>query len=338
MDDLYMPAEWHPHSQCWMAFPHRQASWTIPLAQAQQAVLQVAHAIAQFEPVTLLCRPEQVATAQAQCQANVTVLPFITDDIWLRDTGPTFVINRDTQQLTGLNWQFNAWGEACEALADYQNDVQLANRILTHLNVPSVDAPLVLEGGAIHVDGEGTLLTTEQCLLNPNRNPQLNRAEITELLTHYLGIQQIIWLGEGLQDDETSGHIDNLACFIQPSVVLAIGCDDPADSNYPAIQDNLHRLRTATDAQGRELTVLEMPQPQRRDHPQLGRLTASYLNFYLANWGIILPTFEDAETDLQAIQIMTRLFPNHRLVTVPGLDLLHGGGCVHCITQQQPTL
>jgi agmatine deiminase len=196
-------------------------------------------------------------------------------------------------------------------------------------------APLILEGGAIHVDGEGTLLTTEDCLLNSNRNPHLTRPEFEMLLHDYLGVKQVIWLGQGLQDDETSGHIDNLACFVRPGVVVALSSHDPQDGNYLALQDNLQRLRSATDAQGRRLEIIEIEQPARREDAQGLRLALSYINFYLANGGVIMPVFDDP-ADSAAILTLTRLFPNRRVVTVPALDLVHGGGGIHCITQQQP--
>lgn len=332
---FYMPAEWHPHTCCWMAWPARADSWPFELDRARASWVNAMHAIAQFEPVKVITPPDQVTVAKNYCGNGVEIIPLPIDDIWLRDTGPTFVIDGHGQ-IAGVDWQFNAWGENREKLEDYLRDAELAQRILEYTHLPRQAAPLILEGGSIHVDGMGTLLTTEECLLNANRNPQLSRQEIEELLRQYLGVTQIIWLGQGLQDDETAGHIDNLAGFARPGVVLALTCQDPLDSNYAILQDNLQRLRQAKDAQGRRLEIIELEQPSRRDDFNGLRLTTSYINFYLANGGIILPTFEDPVTDQQALNTFRQVFPNYQIVTIDGLDLVYGCGCVHCMTQQQP--
>jgi len=248
---FYMPPEWYPHQRCWMGFPCRPPSWPFALDRARAQYLLVAQAIAQFESVTMVAVPPQVAEAQQVCGNLLELLPMAFNDAWLRDMGPTFVIN-ERGDVAGVTWQFNAWGGSHP---DHEHDATFAQRLLAHLNLPSYAAPLVLEGGAIHVDGEGTLLTSEACLLNPNRNPHLSRAEIESLLRTYLGVTHIIWLGNGLQDDETSGHIDNLACFVRPGVVVALSTQDPQDSNYAALQDNRQRLRRARDAKGRALEV-----------------------------------------------------------------------------------
>jgi agmatine deiminase len=197
------------------------------------------------------------------------------------------------------------------------------------------EAPFVLEGGAIHTDGEGTLLTTESVLLNANRNPGIGRADMEELLAAYLGIRKVIWLGEGLKDDDTDGHVDNLACFARPGVVLALSSSDPADANHGPLQDNLARLRAATDAQGRSFEVVEIEQPRPRYLPDGRRIAASYINFYVANGAVIMPAFEDPQ-DARACEAVTRAFPGREIVQVPAVDIVCGGGGIHCITQQQP--
>ncbi len=334
MKDLFMPPEWRLHHCCWMGWPARRDSWPFDLTRARASWIAVVRAIAQFEPVKVIASPEESEEARRWCSNFAEVVTLPIDDIWLRDTGPTFLIN-GRGDLAGVAWQFNAWGENRETLDDYQRDATLAKRILAYSQLTCYEAPLFLEGGAIHVDGEGTLLTTEECLLNPSRNPNLNREQIEAWLDQYLGITKVIWLGQGLQDDETAGHIDNLACFVRPGVVLALSCRDPEDSNYAVLQDNLQRLRKATDAQGRKLEVIEIEQPSRRDDPHGLRLALSYLNFYLANGGIVIPTFDDP-ADQAALEVLQKIFPERRRVTVAGLDLVYGGGCVHCITQQQP--
>jgi len=193
----------------------------------------------------------------------------------------------------------------------------------------------VLEGGAVQVDGEGTLITTEQCLLNPNRNPNLWREEIERLLAGHLGIRKVIWLGEGLVDDETDGHVDNLACFVAPGVVLALTSSDPEDANYKALADNLERLRAASDVKGRPLEVIEIEQPKARTGDDGRRLGLSYVNFYIANGGVVMPSFEDP-ADPRAYETVVRCFPDRQVVQIPALDIVAGGGGIHCITQQQP--
>ena len=331
-DGFIMPAEWHPHDRCWMAWPCREAHWGERLDAAREASAEVARAIAAFEPVTMIANPENLAEVSLRCGAGVACLPMAHDDSWMRDTGPTFVVDAKGG-VAGVDWRFNAWGELFHS---YDRDAAVARAVLEHLGLPRYAPPLVLEGGAIHVDGEGTLLTTEQCLLNPNRNPDLSKAEIEALLGAHLGVRQVIWLGQGLEDDKTDGHVDNLACFVRPGVVLALSTEDPEDGNYAALADNLARLRAAKDAKGRALEVIEMPQPERGEGGDGLRLGKSYVNFYIANGGVVLPSFEDAK-DGTAHEILAKCFSERKLRQVPALDIVHGGGGIHCITQQQPS-
>jgi len=328
---LYMPAEWHPHDRCWRAWPGRTRLWGDRLEAAREAYAEVASAIAEFEPVTMIANPENVAEVSLHCGPGVACLPMAHDDSWIRDNGPTFVVN-GLGGVAGVDWRLNAWGGRYRA---YDKDAAVARAVLGHLELPRHAAPLVLEGGAIHVDGEGSLLTTEECLLNPNRNPDLGRAEIETLLCDYLGVRRVIWLGQGLEQDDTDGHVDNLACFVRPGVVLALTCDDPEDGNYAALQDNLNRLRAATDAKGRGLEVIEVLQPARGEDDNGLRLGKSYVNFYIANGGVVIPSFEDGK-DAAARDTIAACFPGREVRQVPALDIVHGGGGIHCITQQQP--
>ncbi|WP_114391749.1 agmatine deiminase [Oleisolibacter albus] len=329
-DGFRMPAEWAPHARCWMAWPVRAETFIHGLAPARAAYAEVAKAIAQFEPVTMVCPEGEVAEVSLACGKDVAVMPLPISDSWLRDNGPSFVVNA-AGDVAGVHWQFNAWGRNYE---DFQPDTEVARHILERLKLPRYAAPLVMEGGSFHVDGEGTLLTTEECLLNPNRNPHLGRAEIERHLRDHLGVSQIIWLGRGYEQDETDGHIDEIACFVRPGVVLAMTTDDPADPNYPVFQDNLERLSMARDAAGRELEIVTLRTPARLEHNGV-RLTLSYTNFYMANGGIVMPVFEDPADD-EAIRTFKKLFPERQIVPVPALDIVRGGGGIHCITQQQP--
>ena len=330
-----MPAEWMPHECCWMAWPCPQEYWGDAVESARRAYARVARTIARFEPVRMLANPAELAVARRLCGADVQVLPTALDDSWLRDTGPTFVLD-DSGRLAGVDWQYNSYGnkEGFAAVA-FRHDVTVAKRMLEQLGVRRFAAPLVLEGGAFHVDGEGTVLTSEQCLLNPNRNPGLSRQQIEAYLLEYLGAEKLIWLGQGLKDDDTDGHVDNLACFVRPGTVMALTCNDPADDNYAVLQENLARLHAARDAAGRRLKVIEVEQPDKRMYNGI-RLAMSYVNFYIANGAVIMPSFNQPQRDASAARVVAGAFPDRELVQVPGLDIIVGGGSVHCITQQQP--
>lgn len=330
-EGLHMPGEWDRHARCWMAWPCRPETWpTGAFDAATAAYTEVARAISRFEPVTMVCDPADVAEASLACGPGVETLPLPISDSWIRDTGPSFVSD-GKGRVAGVHWRFNAWGGN---YPDCAKDQEVGRLVLEHLGLPRFEAPLVMEGGSFHVDGQGTLLTTEQCLLNPNRNPNLGKAEIEAYLKDHLGVSTVIWLGEGYQDDETDGHIDEIAFFVKPGVVMAITTDDPGDANFKAFQDNLDRLKRARDAQGRELEVIPVRQPARRDENGV-RLTLSYTNLYIANGGIVMPAFEDPADD-DAFRMVRRAFPDREVVQIPALDIVRGGGGIHCITQQQP--
>jgi agmatine deiminase len=332
-DGFVMPAEWAPHSRCWMAWPCRSDLWGERLAAARQAHAEIAQAIAEFEPVTMLARPELTAEASLRCGQGISVLPMAYDDAWTRDTGPNFVTD-GAGRLAGVAWRFNGWGERSPA---WQQDAALARAILERIGARRYEAPIVLEGGAIHVDGEGTCLACAASLLDPKRNPGLSRDDIEAALRDYLGVETVIWLEEGLVDDVTGGHVDNLACFVRPGVVLALTSRDANDDNHPILEDSLGRLRAARDAKGRSLEVLEVLQPAKRTRPDGRRLTLSYVNMYVANGAVILPTFEDP-MDERARVVAAAAFPGREIVQVDASVLVHGGGGIHCITQQQPAV
>ena len=326
-----MPPEWAPHARCWMQWPCREPLFGEHLRAARETYAEVAQTIAEFEPVTMIASPEHVVEASLKCGPGVSTFSLPLDDSWCRDSGPTFVVNA-RGEVAGVAWKWNAWGDK---YPDHQRDAQVSRAVLEHLGMRRYAAPLVLEGGAIHVDGEGTLLTTESCLLNPNRNPDLGRAEVEELLRQYLGVRTILWLNGGVEDDDTDGHVDNVACFVRPGLVLALNSSDPADGNYAMLTENIERLRASTDAAGRSLEVVPIEQPRRREMADGRRLALSYVNFYIANGGIVMPAFEDPQ-DRHAYDIVQRAFPDRRVMQVPATEIVFGGGGIHCITQQQP--
>lgn len=351
-DGFRMPGEFEPHSGCWMLWPERPDNWREAARPAQLAFAQVAAAILRFEPVTMGVSAAQFAVARALLPEGVRVVELSHDDAWMRDVGPSCVVNR-RGTVRGVHWHFNAWGGLNGGLYfPWDQDELVARKVLEIEGCARYRAPIVNEGGAIHVDGEGTALVTEECLLNPNRNPRLDRAGIEGVLRDYLGVQQIIWLGKGVVNDETDGHIDELACFVRPGHVCLTWTDKRRDPQYAISLDAWERLMDARDARGRRLKVTRLPMPgplymsareargiiaregtKAREAGE--RLAGSYTNFYIANGGIVMPLL-DARTDRGAAARLKRLFPGRRVVGVPAREILLGGGNIHCITQQIP--
>jgi agmatine deiminase len=330
-DGYVMPAEWVPHRRTWMCWPCRVEAWgsEARLERARLATVEVARAIAQFEPVVMAARPADAATAERACGgfAQIHVIPL--DDSWARDTGPTFLSGAG---IAGVAWQFNAWGGKYDG---YEHDRALAGQILHHEHGKAFRAPIVCEGGAIHVDGEGTLITTEQCLLNPNRNPGRACEHISGVLRGYTGAETVLWLPGEFSDVETDGHVDNIACFVAPGRIL-IGVPPPAHPDFPAIRGLKRFLAEARDAKGRAFEIVQIAQPGRVREDWRGRpLSASYVNFYLANGGLVMPAFDDP-SDLPAQRVLKDCFPDREIVQLDALDLVQGGGGIHCITQQEP--
>jgi agmatine deiminase len=330
-----MPPEWAPHVRTFVSWPV-QDSMCYPenYEIVCEGYAEIILAIAEFEPVIVVVNPAEIAQ-MPRCfpEGLVEYLPLAHNDSWLRDNGPTFLVN-DLGEVAGINWRFNAWGGK---YAPWDLDDQVAPQILRHLGLKCFDSSLVLEGGSIHVDGEGTLLTTEECLLNSNRNRELSKVEIEKELKNYLNVQKVIWLKNGLFGDETDGHIDNIACFAAPGKILMQVCSDPADENYETTRINMEILHKTKDARGRSLEIIPIQQPPRLDYKNK-RLTLSYLNFYFVNQGIILPIFggEAAGTDRLAREILQSVFPTRRIRPIDGMKVIPEGGNVHCLTQQQP--
>lgn len=330
-----MPAEWTAHERTLLSWPV-QDSMVYPedYENVCKGYQELVSAIAEFEPVTLVVNPEDMEAVQPLFEGlAVDFLPLEHNDAWLRDNGPTIVVN-EAGERAGINWGFNAWGGKYEP---WDLDDAVAPAVLKHLGMRQFDAPLVLEGGSIHVDGEGTMLTTEECLLNTNRNPQLSREQIEQHVKDYTNVEQIIWLNRGLAGDETDGHVDNVACFAAPGKVILQVCNDPADDNYEITQENLRILGEATDARGRKLEVIQIEQPPLVMYGEQ-RLTLSYLNFYFVNGGIILPVFGGTaeEADRKAIEVLQQTFPDRKIRTIDGMAVIREGGNVHCTTQQIP--
>lgn len=351
-DGFRMPGEFEPHAACWMLWPERTDNWRDGARPAQAAFATVANTIARFEPVTMGVSARQFLIARHRLAPAVRLVELSSNDAWMRDCGPTFVVN-DRGQVRGVDWEFNAWGGLNGGLYfPWDQDNLVARKVLDLERLDRYKADMVLEGGSIHVDGQGTLLTTEECLLNPNRNPALDRGQIEQRLRDYLGVEMVIWLRRGVVHDETSGHVDNLCAFLRPGVVVLTWTEDQSDPQYDVSHEAYETLASAHDARGRRLEIHRLHQPDpvhiRAEEadgvdPVEGtlprragdRLAASYVNFYLANGALILPTFGDAH-DSQAAATLQALCPDRTVVPVPAREILLGGGGIHCITLQQP--
>jgi agmatine deiminase len=347
-----MPAEFEPHSGCWMAWPERTDNWRLGAKPAQRAFAAVAEAIAVSEPVTMAVSDRQFERCRSLLSPAVRVVEVSTDDAWLRDTGPTFVVD-GAGGRRGVDWRFNAWGGLEGGLYfPWDRDDRVAAKVLEVEGDERYRAPLVLEGGAIHVDGEGTVLTTEECLLNPNRNPELTREQVEGHLRDYLGAEKVIWLGSGVYEDETDGHVDNIACFAAPGVVLLTWTEDESDPQQAISRDARERLEAATDAKGRSIEVVLLPSPgpltisaeeaagvdlvEGTAPRRAGdRLAGSYVNFYLGNSRVVHPLLDERH-DERAAEVLRDCFPEREVVGVAAREILLGGGNVHCITQQVP--
>ena len=351
-DGFRMPAEFEPHSGCWIAWPERTDNWRLGAKPAQEAFAAVAAAIAASEPVTVAVSDGQFENCRAMLPPEVRVVEISSDDAWIRDHGPTFVVDGSGGRR-GVDWHFNAWGGTDGGLYfPWDRDERVAAKVLEVEGADRYRAPIVLEGGAIHVDGEGTVLTTEECLLNPNRNPELSREQIERVLLDYLGAEKVIWLGAGVFEDETDGHVDNLACFAGPGTVLLTWTDDEDDPQHQISRDARERLEAAIDARGGSLEVVTLPSPgplqisaEEAEGVDAGegtqprsagdRMAASYVNFYLGSSRIVYPLL-DPRHDEAAATILRRAFPDREAVGVPAREILLGGGNIHCITQQVP--
>ena len=348
-----MPGEFESHSGTWMLWPQRPDNWRLGGMPAQKAFATVAAAIARFEPVTVGVNAKQYANARHMLPPKVRVVEMANNDAWMRDCGPTFVVN-DQGEVRGIDWIFNAWGGLFNGLYfPWDLDEAVAQKVLEIERIDRYKAPLVLEGGSIHVDGQGTCLTTEECLLSPGRNPDLTKDEIEGHLKEYLNVEKVLWIPRGVYRDETSGHVDNMACFLRPGVIALTWTDDPSDPQHERSAEAYDYLISNIDARGRQLELHKIYQPQ----PVLitadesegvdfvegtlprqpgDRMAASYINFYFCNGGAIAPTFNDPN-DKPALEQLQQLLPKRRVVGVPAREILLGGGNIHCITQQQPS-
>ncbi len=351
-DGFYMPAEFSPHYGCILIFPERSDSWQYGAYAARKAFVKICTAIAESEKVTVCASEKQYENARRMLPDNIRVVEMSSNDSWARDYAPTFVT--DGKEIRGINWRFNAWGGLYDGLYfPWDKDDKMARKLCDLYDKDMYDAgDFVLEGGSIHVDGEGTCITTEACLLSSGRNPDLTKEEIEEKLKEYLGVEKVIWIKRGIYNDETNEHVDNICAFVKPSEVVLAWTDNENDPQYEMSRSCYDILSNSTDAKGRKLKIhkLYLPEPVRitaeegdgldtRDFEPTRqpneRLAASYVNFYISNSAIVMPFFNDP-ADEKAKALLEKLFPERKIVGIYARDILIGGGNIHCITQQIP--
>ena len=351
-DGFRMPAEFEPQKQIWMLWPERPDNWRDGAKPAQKVFAEVAKAISQFENVTMCVSPAQYANARNLLPGDIRVVEMTSNDSWIRDCGPTFLVN-DKGGVRAVDWDFNAWGGLYDGLYfPWDQDDMVPRKVCDIEGVDTYRTPgFVLEGGSIHVDGEGTLLTTKMCLLSPGRNPDMTQEEIEAQLKEYLNLEKIVWLTDGIDPAETDGHIDDVACFIRPGEVACIWTEDKENPFYEVAQQSYRELCEATDAKGRKLKVHKLCLTKKpcllhgadtiesiegtlpREDGEVA--IASYMNLLIVNGGVILPQYGD-ENDALAVQQVQAMFPDRKVVGVRTEEVAFGGGNIHCITQQQP--
>lgn len=334
-----MPAEWEVHDAVWLSWPYDPDTFPDRVERVENIYLEIIKLIHRCEDVNLFVRDKAMKVKATDLLKNggvdlqkVNFYLFDYADVWMRDYGPIFLTNKDKNELAMTNWIFNAWGNKYDPLL---KDTNIPSVINQELDIKCFNLGFVLEGGSIDVNGCGTLLTTEQCLLNKTRNPNLNREEIEKCLKDNLGVRKIIWLKEGIVGDDTDGHIDDIARFVNPTTVLCAYEEDENDENYQILKENYEILFNSTDQDGKRLNVVKLPMPGPVGEEE--RLPASYANFYIGNTVVLVPVFGHAN-DQKALDIIQVHFPGRKVVGINCVDLVHGLGTIHCISQQQPKI
>ena len=341
----FMPPEWAPHSSTWLSWPHKLESWPGKFERVPSVFAELAFQLSRSETVNINVLDEAME-AEARSLLNmrdpegrnihrVRFHRIRTNDAWCRDHGPNYVFREEDgrRDKVILDWDYNAWGGKYEP---YDDDDAVPARVSEIQGLPLIVPGMVLEGGAIDVNGKGLLLTTEACLLNPNRNPSLDRGEIEERLGRYLGVRKVLWLGDGIIGDDTDGHVDDMSRFVGESTVVTAVEEDPSDGNYEPLQENLRRLKSFTDIDGRPLDIVTLPMPEPVFHDG-ERLPASYANFYIANSVVLVPVYR-CSRDEQAIAVLRRCFPGREVIGIDCTELIWGLGAIHCVTHEEPSL
>lgn len=328
-----MPAEWHPHAATWACWPFDDELWFGLLEKVRNEYAQMIKLVSAHEAVHLLVRDDEAlesAKKHLSGRSNITFHSVPLNDVWFRDNGPTFLLKGE--HLSCVKWQFNAWGDKF----DWNLDNKAAYETIKYLGCRASESPFIMEGGSFDVNGRGVALTTKQCLLSSKRNPQKTQTEIEEHLKKHLGLKKVIWLNEGLEGDHTDGHIDTIVRFVDENTILYSWCEDKSDPNHHVMQENYEILKQATDVDGNPFKLVPLPLPQKRyESDEEGRLPATYANFYIGNGFVAVPTYGDPN-DKKALDVITSVFPKHKVVGLSSQEIICGGGSFHCLTQQQP--
>ncbi|CAN5215684.1 agmatine deiminase family protein [soil metagenome] len=335
-----MPAEWEPHEATWFAWPHKLETWPGKFEPIPAVYAQLVRALSASEEVRILVNDGEEEKAARKVlkehRADASTVHFYhipTNDVWVRDHGPIFVKSAVHKPgLIAIDWGYNSWGDK---YPPYDLDDVVPHHVAKALKLPVVDGGMILEGGSIDVNGAGVLLTTEACLLNKNRNPHMEKDEIEERLKRFLGVRKVLWLGDGIEGDDTDGHVDDLTRFVNETTLVTVVESDKTDVNYGVLQDNIDRLSDMTDLNGRKFEIAKLPMPNPIEYDGT-RLPASYANFYIGNSVVLLPTYDSGKKDDQAAEILKDFFPGRKIVSIRSTDLVWGLGSFHCISQQQP--
>lgn len=335
----FMPAEWHPHEATWLSWPHNENSWPGKIAPIFRPYCEFIKAVAKGEKVCInVADAHMEAFARKQLEAvqadfaNVRFYHHPTNDAWCRDHGPAILINPQTKSRAIVNWGHNAWGGKYPPF-DLDNEIPV--KIAQVLGLPVYHPGIIMEGGSVEFNGEGIVLTTTACLLNPNRNPHLAQAQIEEYLRNYYGVETVWWLGDGIVGDDTDGHIDDITRFVNRDTVVTVVERDRTDENYHLLQENLETLKTLRLPDGKPLNVVELPMPKAVVYEDQ-RLPASYANFYIANACVVVPTYRDEANDKAALDTLSALFPDREVIGIDSTDIIWGLGSFHCLSQQEP--
>jgi agmatine deiminase len=341
MDSLsgfHFPAEWAPHTATWLSWPHKEESWPGKISTIYKPYCEFTKAVSKGELVRINIANEQMAAfAKEQLIAvgadlkRIEFFEFPTNDAWCRDHGPAFLINPQTKQKEIVDWNYNAWGNK---YPPYDLDDVIPTKIAKHFNLRVYHPGIVMEGGSVDFNGKGTVLTTTACLLNKNRNPHLNQQQIEAYLQNYYGVEQVLWLGDGIAGDDTDGHIDDITRFTNEDTVVTVVEENKNDENYHILQENLETLKTMRLLSGKQLNIVELPMPDPVYYDGQ-RLPASYANFYISNAAVVVPTYRSKNDD-KALDILTQCFPDRKVIGIDSTDIIWGLGSFHCLSQQEP--
>src|ERR1700744_1317451 len=340
LSGFFFPAEWHAHTATWLSWPHKEDSWPGKIGMIYNRYAEFIKVVAEGELVRINVKDEQMAAFAKQQlhvagadMSKIEFYQFPTNDAWCRDHGPAFLINPETKQKVIIDWGYNAWGGK---YPPFDLDDVIPTKIAERFNLPVYHPGIVMEGGSVDFNGNGTILTTTACLLNKNRNPQLNQQQIEEYLQNYYGAEQILWLGDGIVGDDTDGHIDDITRFVNEDTVVTVIEENKNDENYHILQENLQTLKTMRLLNGKQLNTIELPMPDPVYYDGQ-RLPASYANFYIANASVIVPTYRCANDD-RALDILQQCFSDRKVVGIDSTDIIWGLGSFHCLSQQEPAV